>query len=86
MVTIVTIMLTPSRTIEIPTSAKNMMYESIPIRAWSLSGWYPVQPVGKPPKKIVDKRITPAAISSQNVSASIRGNAIRRAPIMIGMK
>jgi hypothetical protein len=31
-------------------------------------------------------RITPAAISSQNVSASIRGKAIRRAPIMIGTK
>ena len=28
----------------------------------------------------------PAAISSQNVSASIRGNAIRLAPIMIGTK
>ncbi len=29
-------------------------------------------------------RTTPAAISSQNVNASIRGNAIRRAPIISG--
>ena len=50
------------------------------------SGPYPVQPVGKPPKKTVVSRITPPAISSQNVSASMRGNAIRRAPIMIGIR
>ena len=34
--------------------------------------------------KIVVTRTTPAAISSQKVSASIRGNAIRLEPIMIG--
>ena len=54
--------------------------------AWSLSGAYPVQPVGKPPKKIVESRITPAAISNQKVSASTRGKAIRREPIISGTK
>ena len=54
--------------------------------AWTLSGAYPVQPVGKPPKKIVVTRIAPAAISSQKVSDSIRGKAIRRAPIISGTK
>jgi hypothetical protein len=38
MVTIVAIMFRPSRQIESPTSAKNMMYESIPAFAWSVSG------------------------------------------------
>ena len=84
MVTIVAIMFSPSRHIEMPTSAKKTMYESIPVFAWSLSGWYPVQPVGKPPKKIVVVRMPPAAIRIQKVSDSMRGNAIRRAPIISG--
>jgi hypothetical protein len=86
MVMVVTIMLIPSRVIESPTSAKKKMYESKPKLASSLSGAYPVQPVGKPPKKRVVIRITPAAISSQKVSDSIRGKAIRRAPIISGRK
>ena len=86
METIVAIRLRPSRVIEIPTRAKKKMYESKPKLASSLSGAYPVQPVGKPPKKIVETKIVPAAISSQKVSDSMRGKAIRFAPIISGMK
>ena len=38
MVTIVAIMFSPRRHIEMPTSAKKTMYESMPVFAWSFSG------------------------------------------------
>jgi len=38
MVTIVAIMFRPSSSIEIPTSPKKTMYESMPLFAWSFSG------------------------------------------------
>jgi Protein of unknown function (DUF3455) len=43
---------------------------------------YPVQPVGKPPKKTVLTRIVPAAISSQKLTAPMPEKDIRLAPII----
>ena len=50
------------------------------------SGAYPVQPNGKPPISRPDSRIRNATGVSQNDSASIRGNATRLEPIMIGTR
>ena len=58
----------------------------MPARPSSARGAYPVQPVAIPPKAIADIRMRPAAGTSQNVSDSSRGNAMRRAPIMIGTR
>ena len=43
----------------------------MPARAWSASGAYPVQPVGKPPSRIADSSTKPASTVSHIVSASI---------------
>ena len=50
------------------------------------SGAYPVQPNGNPPSSRLENRMRNAAGVSQNDSASIRGNATRLEPIMIGTR
>ena len=55
---IVTMMLKPARMIEMPIRPNANAYESMPSPAWIDSGAYPVQPVGKPPSRKLDSRIT----------------------------
>ena len=82
----VTIMFSPESMIERPMRLKAIRYESMPSTFWSARGAYPVHPVVNPPRNTVERRISPAGGSSQKVSASRRGNAMLRAPIMIGTK
>ena len=58
----------------------------MPSVACTLSGAYPVQPVGNPPISTLDSRMMNAAGVSQNDSASSRGNAIRLDPIISGIR
>ena len=58
----------------------------MPSPAWMDSGAYPVQPVGKPPNRMLDSRMMYAIGVSQNDSASIRGNATRLEPIISGTR
>ena len=54
----VTIMLKPARIIEMPIRPKAKKKASMPCVACVASGSYPVQPVGNPPNRTPDSRIT----------------------------
>ena len=58
----------------------------MPSVACTLSGAYPVHPVGNPPSSTPESRTTYAAGVSQKASASSRGKAIRLEPIMSGIR